>query len=215
MAVLKAVGVREDGKRTVLGVSVALGEQEVHWRTFLQSLVQRGLRGVELIISDDHAGLRAARQAVFGGIPWQRCQFHLQQNAQAYVPRKAMQTEVDERIREIFNASSRGAAEQLLKAFVEDYAEKAPHLAKWAEVNLPEGFTVFAFPKNHQRRLRTSNVVERLHREIRRRTRVVSIFPSEASCLRLVSAVLMEQSEAWETGRVYLRFKEETARPAP
>ena len=215
VAVLKAVGVRKDGKRTVLGVSVALGEQEVHWRTFLQSLVQRGLRGVELIISDDHAGLRAARQAVFGGIPWQRCQFHLQQNAQAYVPRKAMQAEVAERIREIFNASSRGAAEQLLKAFVEDYAEKAPQLAKWAEVNLPEGFTVFAFPKSHQRRLRTSNVVERLHREIRRRTRVVSIFPNVASCLRLMSAVLMEQSEAWETGRVYLRFEEETARPSP
>ncbi len=215
MAVLKAVGVRKDGKRTVLGVSVALDEQEVHWRTFLQSLVQRRLRGVELIISDDHAGLRAARQAVFGGIPWQRCQFHLQQNAQAYVPRKAMQAEVTERIREIFNAPNRGSAEQLLKAFVEDYAEKAPQLAKWAEANLPEGFTVFAFPKNHQRRLRTSNVVERLHRETRRRTRVVGIFPNEASCLRLVSAVLMEQSEAWETGRAYLRFEGKTARPAP
>ena len=93
-AVLVAVGVSADGRRRVLGVEVALSEQEVHWRQFLQHLVARGLRGVQLVISDDHAGLRAARQAVFGGIPWQRCQFHLQQNAQAYVPRKAMQTEV-------------------------------------------------------------------------------------------------------------------------
>jgi len=207
VAVLKAVGVREDGKRTILGISVALSEQEVHWRTFLQSLMQRGLRGVRLIISDDHAGLRAARQAVFGGTPWQRCQFHLQQNAQAYVPRKDIQAEVARRIREIFNAPHRAAAEQGLKQMVADYQDKAPRLATWLETNLAEGFTVFDFPENHRRRLRTSNVVERLHREIRRRSQVVSIFPNEAACLRLMSAVLMEQSEAWETGRMYLHFE--------
>jgi len=128
LAEMYVVGVatRKVAALTVLGVSVALGEQEVHWRTFLQSLVQRGLRGVERIISDDHAGLRAKRQAICGGIPWQRCQFRPQQNAQAYVPRKAMPAKVAERVLEIFNASSQGTAEQLLKAFVEDYAEKAP-----------------------------------------------------------------------------------------
>ena len=208
MAVLVAIGVREDGKREVLGVSVSFSEHEVHWRAFLQGLLQRGLRGVRLIISDDHAGLRAARKAVFGGIPWQRCQFHLQQNAQAYVPSKAMQKEVAGRIRAIFQAPDRTTAERYLAEAVADYQKRAPKLGAWMETNLPEGLTVFDFPKAHWRRIRTTNMVERLHREIRRRTRVVSIFPNEASCLRLITALLMETSEAWVTGRVYLSMTE-------
>ena len=151
VAVLVAVGVWADGHRRVLGVEGALGEQEVHWRQFLQRLVARGLRGVELIISDDHAGLRAARQVVFGGVPWQRCQCHLQQNAQAYVPRKEMQAEVAGWIREIFNAPNRAQAEQPLQALVAEMEKRAPRLAQWLEENLPEGFTVFAFPKGHRR----------------------------------------------------------------
>lgn len=111
-AVLIAVGVGPDGKRKVLGVSVSLGEQDVHWRAFMESLVKRGLRGVQLIISDDYAGLKAARQAVFGGLPWQRCQSHLQHNAQAYIPRKEMQAEVAEDIRNIFNAPDRPTDER-------------------------------------------------------------------------------------------------------
>ncbi len=204
MAVLVAIGVREDGKREVLGVSVSFSEHEVHWRAFLQGLLKRGLRGVRLIISDDHAGLRAARKAVFGGIPWQRCQFHLQQNAQAYVPSKAMQKEVAGRIRAIFQAPDRATAERYLAEAMADYQKRVPKLAAWMETNLPEGLTVFDFPKAHWRRIRTTNMVERLHREIRRRTRVVSIFPNEASCLRLITALLMKTSETWVTGRVYL-----------
>ena len=106
LAVLVAVAVTPTGKREILGVSVSLSEHEIHWRTFLESLKKRGLGGVQLITSDDHAGLRAAWLAVFGGIPWQRCQFHLQQNAQAYVPHKDMQSEVADDIRTIFNALS-------------------------------------------------------------------------------------------------------------
>ncbi len=113
-AVLIAVGVNMEGKREVLGVSVALSEAEVHWRTFLQSLVTRGLSGVELIVSDGHTGLQQARKAVFGGIPWQRCQFHLQKNAQSYVPRQNMKAEVAADIRAIFNAPNRHEAESLL-----------------------------------------------------------------------------------------------------
>ena len=203
-AVLIAVGVNEEGKREVLGVSVALSEQEVHWRSFLQSLTKRGLHGVELITSDAHAGLRQARRAVFGGVPWQRCQFHLQQNAQAYVPRKAMKKEVAADIRAIFNAPNRQEAERLLALSVQKYEQTASKLATWMEENIPQGLTVFDFPSEHQRRLRTSNGVERLNREIRRRSRVATIFPNEASCLRLVSAVLMEISEEWVTGRIYL-----------
>lgn len=203
-AVLLAMGVGEDGKRALLGVSVAVSEQEVHWRLFLQSLVERGLSGVELIISDAHTGLQAARRAVFGGVPWQRCQFHLQQNAQAFVPRQEMKSEVAAAIRAIFTAPSRAAADALLAQTVQHYAKSASKLSAWLETNIPEGLTVFAFPSSHQQRLRTTNGLERLNQEIRRRTRVVGVFPNEASCLRLVTALAMETSDEWEAGKVYL-----------
>jgi transposase-like protein len=206
LAVLSAVGVNPAGKREILGVSVSLSEHEVHWRAFLESLKQRGVGGVQLITSDDHAGLRAARLAVFGGIPWQRCQFHLQQNAQAYVPRKDMLSEVAAAIRTIFDAPDRVTAEAYLAKAVEKYSKSASRLSAWLANNIPEGLTVFAFPASFRRLLRTTNGVERLHREVRRRARVVSIFPNSASCLRLVSAILAEISEEWLTGRTYMIF---------
>lgn len=207
LAVLSAVGVNPQGKREILGVSVSLSEHEIHWRAFLASLKQRGLGGVQLVTSDDHAGLRAARLAVFGGIPWQRCQFHLQQNAQAYVPRKDMLTEVAADIRTIFDAPDRPTAETYLAKAVEKYSKSASRLSEWLANNIPEGLNVFAFPASFRRLLRTTNGVERLHREVRRRARVVSIFPNSASCLRLVSAVLAEISEEWLTGRTYIVFE--------
>ena len=203
-AILMACGVKRDGKRSILGISVSLSEAEAHWRAFLEGLVKRGLQGVRLIISDDHTGMEAARKAVFTGVPWQRCQFHLQQNDQAYVPKVGMRRELSEDIRTIFNAPDRETAESYLKKVVEKYAILAPKLADWMEVNLPEGFTVFAFPKTHQRKLRTSNQLERLSQEIKRRTRIVRVFPNEQSCLRLISALLMEVGEEWEYGRLYL-----------
>jgi len=206
-AVLLAVGVNEDGNREVLGVSVSLGEHEVHWRNFLQSLVSRGLSGVELIISDDHSGLKSARKAIFGGVPWQRCQCHLQRNAQAYVPRKSMKGDVASDIRSVFNAPDKQEADALLKKTVAKYAQDSPRLADWMEENLPQGLTVFAFPQKHRRLIRTTNGLERLNREIRRRTRVASLFPNEASCLRLVTAVVMEISEDWQTGKRYIKWE--------
>jgi len=197
-AVLIAIGVDEQGKRSILGVSVALSEHEVHWRTFLQSLVARGLRGVRLVVSDAHEGLKAARLAVFGGVPWQRCQFHLQQNASAYVPKQEMKPQVAADIRAIFGAQDRVAADGLLRAAVQKYETIAPKLSVWLEESLPEGLTVLAFPEPHRRLLRTTNGVERVNREIRRRTQVASIFPNEASCLRLVCALLMEISDDWQ-----------------
>ncbi len=206
-AILMATGVKRDGKRAVLGISVSLSEAEAHWRSFLEGLVKRGLEGVQLIISDDHAGMAAARKAIFSGIPWQRCQFHLQQNAQSYVPKVGLRTEVAEDIRTIFDAQDRDTAESHLKDAVKKYARIAPRLADWMEVNLPEGFSVFAFPRFHQKRLRTSNTLERLSQEIKRRTRVVRVFPNEDACLRLVSALLMEFSEDWEFGKIYLNVE--------
>ena len=182
-------------------------------RTFLQSLVTRGLNGVQLITSDDHQGLKAARIAVFGGIPWQRCQFHLQQNASQHVPRQSMKAAVAADLRMIFNAPNQATADVYLAQVVQKYAKTASKLADWIEKNVPEGLTVFAFPLSHQRKLRTTNGLERLSREIKRRTRVVGIFPNEASCLRLSSAILMEYHDEWQVGRVYLTLQEENVTP--
>ena len=206
-AVLVAMGVGTDGKRALLGVSVALSETEVHWRAFYQSLVQRGLCGVLQITSDDHSGLKAARKAVFPSVPWQRCQFHLQQNAQAYVPRLDQRAEVARAIRSVFDSPTRPAADLRLKEIVEIYAKGAPKLATWMEENLPQGLTVFALPPAHQKRMRTSNALERVNQEIKRRTRVARLFPNEASLLRLVTALLAETSQEWESGKIYLNME--------
>ena len=206
-AVLVATGIGADGHRRVLGVSVALSEAEVHWRAFLESLVKRGLCGVKLIICDDHAGLKAARRAVLPSVPWQRCQFHLQQNAQSYISRLDQRKSIGVRIRSIFNAPDKAEAQRLLQQAVEAWAKDAPKLAEWAEANLPDGFAVFDYPQAHRIRLRTTNGLERINREIKRRTRVASIFPNAASCLRLVSALLAECDEEWITGKIYLTFQ--------
>jgi len=206
-AVLLATGISPEGERQVLGVSVSLSEHEAHWKAFLKSLKDRGLNGVKLVISDDHEGLGAARRAVFGSIPWQRCQFHLQQNAGAYLPKQAMRLEVAADIRAMFNAPDRKTAEKLLQATIQKYAVSAPRLSAWLEENLSEGFTVFDFPLEHRRSIRTTNSLERINKEIRRRTRVVGVFPNEASCLRLVSALLMETSEEWQIGKRYCAGK--------
>lgn len=212
-AVLVAIGISEAGHRTVLGVSVSLSEAEVHWREFFNSLIGRGLRGVIFIVSDDHPGLGQARQACFPNTPWQRCQYHLQQNAQAYIPKVEMRLEVARAIRSIFNAPDLAKAQERLKEVVALYAAKAPKLADWIEHNIPEGLAVFQLPLEHHRRMRTSNAAERLNQELKRRTRVVRIFPNEASLLRLTTALLMEKSDQWETDKIYLNMKPENTKP--
>lgn len=206
-AVLVAIGVTPEGKRSVLGVSDSLSEAEVHWRGFLSSLIERGLHGVELIVSDAHEGLAAARRACFNGVPWQRCQFHLQQNAMQYVPKLALRDEVADDLRAVFNAPDRREAERLLGLAIAKHRVEAPQLAEWMEENIPQGLSVFALPPAHRTKLRTTNMLERQNKEIKRRTRVATLFPNEASLLRLVSAVLMEQSEEWETGKTYLKME--------
>ena len=202
-AVLLASGITPEGERQVLGVSVSLSEHESHWKAFLKGLKDRGMSGVKLVISDDHEGLGAARRAVLGSVPWQRCQFHLQQNAGAYVPKQAMRMEAAADIRSMFNAPDRRTAEEFLQAAIQKYAISAPRLSAWLEDNLSEGFSVFDFPLEHRRSIRTTNSLERINKEIRRRTRVVGVFPNEASCLRLISALLMEISEEWQIGKHY------------
>ena len=204
-AILTAIGVRHsDGKRVVLGVSCALSEAEAHWRKFLKTLKERGIGIPDLVTSDAHEGLKAALRATLNASPWQRCQFHLQQNAQAYVPRLEYRAKVAADIRSVFHAPDLAHAQLRLEEIVTKWREKSVKLADWMEANLPEGFSVFALPEHQRRRLRTSNMAERIHREIKRRTKVAGLFPNEASVLRLVTAIHIETSEDWETGRAYL-----------
>jgi transposase-like protein len=203
-ALLVAVGITPDGRRTILGVSVSLSEAEVHWREFLATLQERGMHGVRLIVSDDHKGLQAARTARFPGVPWQRCQFHLAKNLFDHLPPGVSPSEASANLRAVFNAANRVEAERLLSLMVKQYHPIAPKLAAWLEENVPEGLTVFDFPVEHRRRLRTINGLERLNREIKRRTRVATLFPNEASLLRLATAVLMEVDEEWQTEKRYL-----------
>lgn len=207
-AVLIAAAVLPNGKRTILGTSVSLSEAEVHWRAFLESLIARGLRGVRMITSDAHTGLKAAVSACFPGASWQRCQFHLQQNASAYVPNVALRPEVARDIRSVLNAPDRPEADRLLERFIEKWEKNAPKLAEWAAAAIPESLEVFALPPQHRRRLRTSNMLERLSREIKRRTAVATLFPNEESLLRLVTAILVEHAEEWETGRSYINMRQ-------
>ena len=203
-SLLVAVGVTPDGQRTILGVSVSLSEAEVHWREFLANLQTRGLYGVELVTSDDHAGLRAALRARLPGVKWQRCQFHLAKNLFDHLPPNVSQPEASADLRAVFNAPNRAEADRLLELMVSKYAPMAKKLADWLEEAVPEGLSVFDFPAEHRRRLRTNNSLERLNREIKRRTRVASIFPNEASLLRLATAVLMEIDDEWQTEKRYL-----------
>jgi putative transposase len=205
-ALLTAIGIDEEGRRSVLGVSVSLSEAEVHWREFLKSLLARGLHGLELIVSDAHAGLKEARQACLGSVPWQRCQFHLLHNALAHVPKEELKREVIADIQGVLDAPDLPAAEERLQRVVRKYEKTAPKLAAWLEANVPESLTVLRLPPSHRRRLRTTNMLERLNRELKRRTRVATLFPNEASLLRLATAVLVEVSEEWETGKRYVTF---------
>jgi transposase-like protein len=207
VATLVAIGVDPEGRRSVLGASVSLSEAEVHWRSFLQSLLKRGLHGVELVVSDAHAGLAQARQACFTGVPWQRCQFHLLKNALEHVPKQELKRPVMDDLKAVFEAADELAARRLLDQIIAKYEPIAPSLAAWLEANVPEGLTVLRLPPSHRKRLRTTNMLERLNRELKRRTRVATLFPNQASLLRLVSAVLIELSEEWETAKRYVTFE--------
>ncbi|NKB60606.1 MAG: hypothetical protein GKR95_00165 [Gammaproteobacteria bacterium] len=187
-----------DGRRSVLGVQIATSEAEINWREFLQSLVKRGMVGVAYISSDDHAGLKAARRAVFPGVPWQRCQFHLVQNAINHAPTVKIRTRIGGELRSVWNATDEASALTQLQQLAERYESNYPKLSQWLLDNVPEGLTVFNLPELHHRKMRTTNGIERpIQQEIKRRTRIVRVFPNEASLLRLVSAILVEIDDEW------------------
>jgi putative transposase len=208
VAVLWAYGITGQGRREILGVSVSLSEAPEHWREFIESLKKRGLRGIKAIISDDHMGLRAAREACLSGVPWQRCQFHLSQNAQSYAPKKSMRRGISEAMRSIFRSMTYEEAQKHKLEAIQQYQNTAPEFAEWLDENVDEGLTVYEFPQDHRVRLRTTNGLERANRELKRRTKVVGIFPNKESALRLVTARLVEIHEDWLTERHYLNMRQ-------
>ena len=209
VAVLSAIGIGPDERRRVLGVAIAMSEAEVHWRTFLESLVARGLRGVQFIVSDDHSGLRAARRAVLGGATWQRCQFHLARNAIHHAPNAEIRKRIGKQLKAVWTADDLAKAEAALAELVAGYRDTAPKLADWLEKNAPEGLAVFILPEHHRKRMRTSNPMERsVQQELKRRTVKVRVFPGEDALLRLVSAVLVEIDEKWASDtKAYIKWE--------
>jgi putative transposase len=206
--VLIVSGVREDGFREILCVEVADTESEATYQELFRSLKSRGLSGVELVVSDDHKGLKAAITRHFQGASWQRCQVHYVRNLLGMVS-FAKRKELGADLRGIFAATSRKQALGIALNVAEKWHKKGHEkIACHLEEHVEECLTCLAFPESHRRRIRTINGLERLNQEIKRRTRVVRIFPNRHSCLRLVSALAVEQSEEWLTGRRYLDMEE-------
>ena len=202
VSALVATGVNAQGYREVLGLQVGDSESERTWQDFFPWLKGRGLSGVDLVVSDHHGGLVKAVQVQFQGATWQRCQTHLSANIADATP-KALQEEVHARLRPIFTAPDATTARILLAGFVADYQAKAPAAVATLERGFDDAIAVLALPAPYRVRLRTTNGVERLNEEIRRRERVIRIFPNRESVIRLLGALLLEQDEVWTTGKRY------------
>ena len=200
-AVLIAYAVNDEGEREVVGVHVAAGEMEACWRAFLGDLVARGLRGVKLVISDEHAGLKAAVRALLNGTSRQRCTVHFSRNVCSHLPKQA-QGLVGAALSSVFKQESRDEARAALTKVLA-LLEKHPKVAELVSDAEEDVLAFMAFPKKHWRQLHSTNPLERQNREIKRRTDVVGIFPNDASILRLVTMLLIEQNDAWAVGRRY------------
>lgn len=201
-AVLIAHAVNGDGFREVLGVDVAAGEMEDAWRQFLAGLVERGLKGVRLVISDAHAGLKAARQSVFNAVPWQRCRVHFMRNVLCRVKKEA-QGFVSATLRHVFDQPTLTEARAAMREAIQLLKDKYPSAATIVEDAVEDVLAFKAFPSQHWRQIHSTNPLERLNKEVRRRTDVVGIFPSDASALRLITMLLVEQNDEWAVGRRY------------
>lgn len=205
LAVLVALGINWEGQRQVLAVELANRESQSSWKAFLLRLKQRGLSGVEFVVSDDHAGLKKAISEVFTEAAWQRCYVHFLRNALDYLPRKADDDCLQE-LRWIYDRRDIQEANRDLSAWILKWQAKYPKLADWVEANIHETLTFYRLPRTHHKHLKSTNMLERLNEEIKRRTRVVRIFPNTASCLRLVRALCVETHESWLEDSRYLNM---------
>lgn len=202
MAVISAHGVRADGVREVLGVDVGLSEDVALWRGFLQGLIARGLRGVQLVTSDAHRGLKQAIAEVFVGASWQRCKVHFLRNIEAEVPKSAQQL-VLAAVRPIFRQEDRTAAQAELKKVCDTLQGRFPQVVRMLTEAEEEVFTFYDFPVEHRQQIYSTNPFERLNKELKRRSAVVGIFPNRAAVIRLLGALLAEQNDEWMVGHRY------------
>jgi putative transposase len=200
LAAVIAIGVCETGERRVLGLAVGASESEPFWSDFLRSLIGRGLKGVQLVISDSHQGLKAAVGKVLSGATWQRCRVHFMRNLLAYVPQRD-KSMIAALVRMVFAQPNREAAGQQLAETVKAMQPRWPKAAEVLAAAEPDVLAYMAFPPEHWTRIYSTNPLERLNREIKRRTDVVGVFPDDASVVRLVGAVLMERADEWEVER--------------
>ena len=205
-AVLIAIGINWDGRRCILAVDSANRESATSWREFLLGLKQRGLCGVEFVVSDDHAGLKKAIGELLPQAVWQRCYVHFLRNALDYLPRKADDDCLTE-LRWLYDRRDLAEARRDLAAWLEKWQGKYGKLCDWAEANIEQTFTFYCLPQPHHKHLKSTNMLERLNEEIKRRTRVVRIFPSTESCLRLIRALAVETHEEWLEGTRYLNME--------
>jgi putative transposase len=205
-AVLIAIGINKDGRRCILGVELASRESRNSWTEFLVGLRERGLHGVEFVVSDDHAGLKAAIREVLTESAWQRCYVHFLRNALDYLPRRGDHDCLQE-LRWIFSRRDIGEARRDLAAWIGKWESKYPKLCDWVEQNIDETLTYYRLPAEHHKHLKSTNMLERLNEEIKRRTHIVRIFPNEASCLRLVRALAVETHENWIEATRYLNME--------
>ena len=202
-AVLVAIGIDWEGRRQVLGVELAHRESTSSWRDFLLTLRQRGLQGVELVVSDDHAGLRKAIAEVLPEAIWQRCYVHFLRNALDHLPRKGDDDCLRE-LRWLYDRRDVNEARKDLAGWLKRWQDKYAKLSAWVEDNIGETLSFYSLPHGHHKHLKSTNMLERLNEEIKRRTRVVRIFPNEESCLRLVRALAVETHENWIEAHRYL-----------
>jgi transposase-like protein len=204
-AVLIAVGIDGDGRRQVLAVELANRESRSSWKDFLLGLKERGLHGVEFVVADDHAGLRAALREVLPGAFVQRCYVHFLRNALDHLPRKADDDCLQE-LRWIYDRRELAEAKADLAAWLRKWSPRYDRLTVWVEENVEETFTYYRLPRQHHKHMKSTNMLERLNEEIKRRTGVVRIFPNAESCLRLVRALAVEAHENWMEANRYLNM---------
>ncbi len=204
-AVLIAVGIDVAGYRDILSLEVGDSENEAEWFTFFQRLKSRGLTGVKYVVSDDHTGLVKAVKRAFQGVSWQRCQVHFIRNFMSKLSARERQEYVRD-LKDVFNAPDVKKARDRKEKLVKKLETRKPKIADWLDQEIEYCFTVYQLPLPHRRKMKSTNMLERFNQEILRRTRVIRIFPNKESCIRLIGAISMEQSEEWQTGRRYLKM---------
>ena len=204
-AVQIAIGINDEGRRQVLAVELANRESQTSWKDVLLELKSRGLRGVEFVVSDDHAGLKRAIAEVIPEAVWQRCYVHFLRNALDHLPRKAVD-DCRQELRWLYDRRDLSEAQKDLTQWLERWGTRYPKLCEWVEENIGETFSFYRLPLQHHKHLKSTNMLERFNEEIKRRTRVPRIFPNEASCLRLIRALAVETHEGWLEASRYLNM---------